>query len=144
MESLNLRDVPMKKLILLSTLLISANIQAYELKSYKAVEQAAIKGEAITVVADFNKCTPSIPITAVHSPETIMVVDNAVKFSTVEFTMNNPQHSTRPVDEYLTYSLKGKQFTFTTQLIDAVNKAPLGDVVTLFCELNEGVKYYLQ
>lgn len=139
----------MKKTALFSALLFSSASMAADLHDYDAVKNAISDGKPIRIVVDFAKCVSSDKslvrgsVTGVYSPDAIMMVGDQIITSLKHFSLNSERYSGKPVYEFVKYIIASdNNVTVSSQVLDAVNYAPINDAQLFNCKLDGGAKIY--
>ena len=141
----------MKKLLLLTSLLMMTNCFAGELKDYLQVKTAVTQGQSIRIATDFSKCTSDTNskslqkyLLGVFSPNSI-VIDNAgkIKSSLKHFSLNDPNVPGKPVYQYVAYVLnQDNSIKISVNVLDAVSYAPIKATSVVNCTIADGVSIY--
>ena len=138
----------MKKMALLSSLILSTTSMAGELPNYNAIKTSVLSGKSIHIVIDFSKCSTSAKNIAdstsvgIFSPSSIAITDH-IATSLTHFTLNDPSFPARPVYEFVRYVITDdNHVNLTTQVLDAVNYGPISDKISFNCPLETAAKVY--
>ena len=122
---------------------LPASLYAFELVDYTQMTNAIHQGKQLTVVSDFSKCTPTTPVLASHSPESVMITRGKVLFSYVSFTLNNPAFPNEAINEYVKYELaEDGMINISTTFIDAKTNEVKSPEFLLECKFNQGINVY--
>lgn len=138
----------MRKLFLLTSLLISTNSFSDELHNFNELKSAVMTGKTIRVAVDFLKCSSANkgdePVSiGVFTPNAIHVANDHVAASLTHFTLNDPSFPGKPVYEFVSYTIADdNNLNLTDQVLDAVNYTPLSDKFSFNCKIDSGVKIY--
>lgn len=142
----------MKKFLILSLLLSSANVFAGELVNYEAIKTAVLEGKSIRIAIDFDKCTPQqVTVKQLHSfgigifsPNEIVIEGNGfISASLLRFTLKDPHMPSKPVYQYARYTITpNNMINLATQALDATTFNPLSDGFAFNCKISTDAKVY--
>ncbi len=141
----------MRKLLLLSLLLMVTNTFADELHNFDQVKSAVTTGKSIRIAIDFSKCSTEknsllqdINNMGVFTPNEI-VIDKFGRISTslMHFTLNDQIFPAKPVYQFLRYTMTSdNNVNLSFQVLDATNYSSLTDKVSFDCKLDAAAKVY--
>lgn len=137
----------MKKLTLLSLLILSTTSSAKELHNYAEIKSAAINGKNIHIMVDFSQCTSEHPAKftniGVFTPNAIQILNKYMATSLTHFTLNNPGFQDKPVYEFVRYTITDQnEVILTAQVLDAIDYHPLSGKMIFHCAIDSAAKFY--
>ena len=138
----------MRKIVLISALLLTTNAFGKELSSFEEIKAAAAQGEHIHIAVDFSQCralqkSPAMNNIGVFTPETLQITQHAIVTSFTHFTLNSPTLPNRPTIEFIKYRIDNRNIVnVTMQTLDATNYARLGETMGWSCPLATAAKIY--
>jgi hypothetical protein len=141
----------MKKALCLITLLLSANSYAEQLHNYEQIKSATAEGKNIRIFVDYSKCTTSsgqkvMPsYSGAYTPNEVTINNDAgyIAASLLHFTMNNPQFPSKPVYEFIRYSISNDNSVVLTEtVLNPVDYSPLTNKFTLNCKIDESTRIF--
>lgn len=141
----------MKKLLLITSLFLSAQAIASPLPSYNQIKAAVMEGQAVRMVINFKGCThqeqqqysPGLNI-GVYTPNEMMIDHQGNILSSLDhFTLNDTHYANKPVYQHVRYMLDhhGK-LTVTSQTLDALTYQTLSPIHQYECQIPDGVMFY--
>lgn len=140
----------MKKLIILSGLLLSTTSFADELHNYNDIVAAISSGKQLRIVTNFSECTtttkvaPKIMSLASFVPNEIGVTDAHIATAITHFTLNDPFFLGKPVYEFARYTITpDKNMSVTLQILDAPTYKILMDKISFNCVIDVATKIYV-
>ena len=143
----------MKKLLCLTTLLFVSHCYAEQLHSYDQIKSAIAEGKNIRIYVDYSKCTTSskqksMPsYSGVYTPNSITINNDAgyIATSMLHFTLNHPQFLSKPVYEFLRYTITSDNSVVLTEtVLNPVDYSPLSNKFVLNCKIDEGTKIFYE
>ena len=151
MERLNfeLMENKVKKIILLSALLLSSNLFAKELQNYDEVKSAVLNGQSIHINVDFTKCATAARQNAedLHvasfTPTAIQIARDHIATSLTHFTLGNPHYPDKPIYEFIKYTINQNGILIlNAQALNPLLYTPIGEAMTFTCKVGEGVRIF--
>lgn len=141
----------MKKIFLLPFLFIANNGFADELQRFDEIKSAVIAGKSIRITIDYSQCITSSKSTTknkynigIFSPNEIIVNSKGqIASSLTHFTLNNPEFPSKPVFEFVRYTVTSDDsVNVTAQILDATSYTPLANKTSFDCKINSAAKIY--
>lgn len=139
----------MKKRSLLFLLLAATNSFADTLHNFSEVKSAIIRGKAIHIITELEKCassqkeTSQVTWVGAFTPNEIQIVDTHIATSFMHFTLNNPRFPDASIYEFVRYKFADDNtLNLSYQVLDAHNYSPLTEKKNFICKIDVGVKIY--